>query len=1186
MCIKPFYTAIIGTVGLAFLLTACQQKPLFEQVAAEDSGIAFANRITEKDTLNILEYEYIYNGGGVAIGDFNNDGWQDAYFTGNMVANRLYLNQKDFKFKDITKESGTDGAGRWCSGVATVDINNDGWLDLYICTSTKQNPNDRANLLYINQKANKEGIPTFKEMAADYGVEVKGYSTNAAFVDYDNDGDLDLYVVTNKTTKRYAPSNYHDKVADVNSPNNDRLYRNDWNATLGHPIFTDVSKEAGVLAEGFGLGINICDLNRDGWKDIYVTNDFITNDLVWINNKNGTFTNQAKNVVKHTSHSAMGIDINDINNDGLSDIVTLDMMPEDNYRKKMFLSGNSYQAYLNNELYKFEYQFGRNALQLNQGNDAKGTPIFSEIGMLSGISETDWSWTPMVVDFDNDGFRDILVTNGFPKDVTDHDFLAYRQESGLVASIEAMLEMIPAIKIKNYAYRNRGDLTFDNVTEAWGMNQPSFSNGAAYGDLDNDGDLDYLVNNINDSAFVFRNHLIDRQPENSNYLRIKFNGSEQNRLGQGTIVEISYGDGQKQTYENTVYRGYLSSIENVAHFGLGSVKKVDEITIIWQNGKAQTIKNVEANQVLVADIKNATVNHNWNQKPTQPLFADVSDSLGVNYTHPEFDFIDFNIQKLMPHKLSQYGPALSAGDVNGDGLDDVFLGGSFKNKGRFLLQKANGTFELKDLLPGQDGDSKIEEDAGTLLFDADQDGDNDLYIVSGSYENQPNSVNYQDRLYLNDGKGNFALATNALPQFLVSGSCVKASDFDRDGDLDLFVGGRVTPGSYPQPTPSFILRNDSKPNAPKFTDITTQVAPNLATIGLVCDALWTDFDNDGWMDLALAGEWMPVTFLKNEKGTFKTQSIIHDTQFTGWWNSLASGDFDRDGDTDYIVGNMGRNTFFKASNSEPVRIYAKDFDNNGSYDAVPSYYLPKSHTETQRQEFPYNVRDDMIKQMISTRAKFPDYKSYSSATVQDLLKENERKDALVLSANYLNTSYIENKGAGKFEIKSLPVQAQFAPVFGILVEDFDQDGNLDVLLSGNDYGNELLQGHLDALNGLLLKGNGKGGFYAKTMSESGICIAGDGKALIKLTDAKGRYLTLASQNKSTLKAYRNTRAFRTIRLQPKDSYAIITYNDGKQRKEELPYGSSFYSQNARVLCLSPGVKQVEITDFVGNKRKL
>jgi len=1199
--------SIVLFIVLALLLTSCD-KPLFTQLPAEDTGITFANRIVDNDTMNIIDFEYIYNGGGTAIGDFNNDGLADIFFTGNQVSNRLYLNKGEFKFDDITKTAGVGGGGKWCSGVALVDINNDGWLDIYVGATVSKVAARRENMLFVNQGGKNGQPPVFREMAKEYGIADDGHTTNAAFVDYDNDGDLDLYVLTN-TIEEY-PNAYRTRLTDGSSITTDRLYRNDPNPTVGHPVFTNVSKPAGIQIEGYGLGLNITDINRDGWKDVYVTNDYLSDDLLWINNKNGTFTDRAPDYVKHTSGSAMGNDIADINNDGLVDIMAVDMLPRDNYRKKMLVGPNNYQTYLNNDLYKHTYQFVRNTLQLNQGmarTDSGGThPVFSEVSLFSDVAETDWSWTPSLLDFDHDGHRDLLITNGFPKDVTDRDFTSFRAQSSSVAPKDFLLAQIPVIKISNYAFRNRGEAgvpTFEDVTEKWGLKTPSFSNGAAYGDLDNDGDVDYVVNNINDSAFVYRNNLVESKREKANYLRLKFTGEGQNRMGLGAIVELHYGKdkAQQQVYEHSPYRGYLSTVEAVAHFGLGDVKTVDEVRIIWPglNGAPQhqqVLRNVPVNQVLTVDVRNAREPYSPAAQPAS-LFTDVTDSLNITYRHTEPDYIDFNTQKLLPHKLSQFGPAVSVGDVNGDGLDDLFVGGSRLNKGHFLVQTLrNGkpTFTEQDLLPepavagtmyGGSGNAKdkAQEDMGTLLFDADGDGDTDLYIASGSVEGQPNSATFQDRLYLNDGKGKFTLTPNVLPTNTVSKSCVKAVDFDRDGDLDLFVGGRIEPDHYPKPVSSCLLRNDSKPGQPRFTDVTKAVAPMLINAGLVCDALWTDADDDGWPDLMLAGEFMPLTILKNQNGKKLDALNTGLNEQKGWWNSLVAGDFDRDGDMDYVAGNLGLNARMRASEREPVRMYAGDLDNNGFYDAIPTLYLPDENGVSR--EFTLHGRDDLIKQMIAMRKRFPMYKDFTQASIDKLLTTEEREKAMVLEANYLKSAYIENKGNGAFAIHPLPDLAQLGPIFGMVAQDVDRDGNLDLMLVGNDYGGEVLIGRYDALNGLWLRGDGKGGFTPQSIAKSGFYVPGDAKGLAQLTDARGRQLLVASQNRGRLCVFQNSKPGPVVRLKPTDASALLTFADGKKQKIDLSYGNSFLSQSGRSLPLSPQVKAVDITDSKGVKRR-
>ncbi len=1174
------------------LFISCKKNTLFEQVSSSYSGVHFNNKIVENDSINPLDKLNIYNGGGVGIGDFNNDGLQDIYLVGNAVPNRLYLNKGNMKFEDVTDEAGVGGLGGWGRGVAVVDINNDGLLDIYVCNTLLNDSTKRRNLLYINQGPDKNGVPHFKEMAKEYGLDIKVHSTMASFFDYDNDGDLDLYLTVNDAESSDHTSTFRPIVTDGSSKSTGRLYRNDWDPVLKHPVFHDVSKQAGILIEGYGHAATTVDINRDGWKDIYVTNDFLTDNILYINNHDGTFTDKSKEYFKHTSTSAMGQDIEDINNDGLADVFELDMFPEDNFRKKMFMGSNSYQTYKNFDYYGYQYQYNRNTLQINQGprvgqNDSIGDPIFSETSFLSGVSQTDWSWCPLITDFDNDGNRDIVVTNGYPRDVTDHDFTTFRAESYQVASKQQILDQIPIVKIPNYAFKNSGNLQFADVTKSWGLDVPTFSNGAAYADLDNDGDMDLVINNINDEALIYKNTAREKDKNNSHYLHIKFKGGPQNVNGVGAWADIYYSGGQHQVYENTPFRGYLSTIQNIAHFGLGKVSALDSVVIRWQNGKKQTFQNVKADQVLTVDIKNAKDNYTFDlpKIDNQSLFKEVTRSVGVTYKHREDDLADFNIQKLIPHKLSQYTPAIAVGDVDGNGYDDIVVGGTSKYPAQLFLQQPDGKFIQRNLLAGPGQPLAHFKDEGLLLFDANGDGHLDLYVASGGYENAPKSPFYQDHLYINDGKGNFTEALDALPQNFTSKLCVKAIDYNKDGKLDLFVSGRVEPWSYPKPVSSMILRNDSKDGRVKFTDVTATVAPDLKDIGLVCDAVFSDFDNDGWPDLILTGEWMPVTFLKNDHGVFRNVTAgtgLSDK--SGWWNSITAGDFNHDGKIDYIVGNVGLNTFYQGSDKYPVYMTAKDFDKNGSYDAFPSLFLKDKNGDLQ--EFPANTRDDIIKQMIGMRVKFQNYKSYAVATMDSVITPEMRKDALRLKANTMQSCYLQNDGNGKFTMIALPVEAQVSQLSGMVVDDFDGDGNLDVALSGNDFGTEVMTGRYDAFNGLLLKGDGKGGFKPLSIQQSGIFIPGDGKALAKLRGAKGDYLIAASQNRDAMKIFELKRPVRTVALQPLDAYAIIRYKNGKTTKQEFYYGTSFLSQSGRFLNIDNTMESVTITDSKGRSRNI
>lgn len=1153
---------------------AQNNTPLFRLLPGTETGVSFNNKLTESDSLNILNQANIYNGGGVGIGDFNKDGMVDVYFAGNMVSNKLYLNKGNLQFTDVTETAAVSGNGHWCTGIAVIDINADGWPDIYVSASfRKSSPHLRTNLLYINQGLNKDGVPTFKESANAYGLADDGFSTQAYFFDYDKDGDLDMYQVTNELYDLKTPIRFRPKVKDGSALNTDRLYRNNGNGT-----FTNVSKQAGILMEGWGHAACIADFNNDGWPDVYVANDFVSNDLLYINNQDGTFTNRLGEYFKHTAWNAMGTDAVDINNDGYIDLISLEMLPETNMRKKRMLSGNEYYNYTNSAKYGYEHQYVRNVLQLNSGAVNGSHSMFSDIGYLAGVYQTDWSWCPLVADFDNDGLRDIIISNGLPRDVTDLDYIAYNNGQGGKGGnyTLAMTDSLPVVKLANYAFKNINGLEFKDVSKEWGFTLPLFSNGAAYADLDNDGDLDVLINNINDEASIYENTL----QKNNHWLSIQFEGPEKNTAGIGAQVLIR-SKNQHLYYEQHPTRGYLSTDDAKAHFGLGTTSLVNVIDITWPDGKEQQLHNIQPDQVITLSYKNAKNRSQGGSSYGQPhaWLKDAAAVTGIHYKPKERDFVDYNIQATLPHKLSQYGPGIAVGDIDKNGFDDLYIGGSSGNAGMFFMQDATGKFKADSTRLIQKDDA-LYEDMGVLFFDADNDGDQDLYMVSGSYEIPPNHAISSDRLFINDGKGRFTKSTNALPKDSANGSCVRAADFDGDGDLDLFIGGRVISGSYPNPPQSAILKNEKG----IFTDVTALVCPQLKNIGLVTDALWSDFDNDGKVDLVIAGEWMPITFFKNNGNAFvKINSGIENNM--GWWNSLTAGDFDNDGDIDYAAGNLGLNTNYKATAAQPLTIFAKDVDANGSMDAMVFCYM-KAEDGTMK-AFPMATKDDMTSQLISIRKKFPTYKSYGAATMEDLWSKNDLQGALMLQANFMQSAYIKNNGNGRFEMTALPIEAQNAPIYGMLSEDINNDGQLDLLMVGNDYGMEPYSGRHDAFMGLYMKGDGKGNFTAATAA-SGFVVKGDGKGLAKVAGPTNNSVFIVTQNQDSLLTFTPNKPLKTknIPLKPQDFSAETFYKDGSKRYTEFYYGATFLSQSSRVLNINEQVTKVIITDFKGSKRTM
>lgn len=1065
---------------------------IFTRLHSNETGIDFRNDLEESENFDVFRYRNYYNGAGVSIGDINNDGLPDIYLTSNLKQNKLFLNQGNLHFKDITDSASVGGTKAWSTGVSMVDINADGFLDIYVCNSGDIKGDDKENELFINN-----GNLTFTESAKAYGLANEGFSTHAVFFDYDKDGDLDCYLLNNSflpiSTLGYR--NIRDERDELGG---DKLLRNDKGK------YTDVSAQAGIYGSviGFGLGVTVGDINNDNWPDIYVSNDFFERDYLYINNGNGTFSERLESSLGHISMFSMGADMADLNNDGYLDIFSTDMLPADNHRLKTITAFESYDVYQLKVKNGYYHQYMRNMLQLNNQN---GT--FSEIGQVAGVSATDWSWGALMADFNNDGYKEIFVSNGIYRDVTDQDFLEYvANEENVKAALEGrkidyqkVIKKMPSNKLSNYIFTIDGKFHYKNVSHEWGLDEPSFSNGAAYGDLDNDGDLDLVINNVNQEIFVYRNETEKRQAGNHS-ISINFKGSDKNTFGLGCKVDIFKG-AEVITHENMPIRGYQSSMDYKMVIGLGAILKIDSMRVTWPDHKVQMLTNVPITQVLTLEQRNATVYTPPKEISSDQLFKQVH--LNNVFRHIENDFNDFNNQRFISQMLSTEGPALAVADINNDKLDDFFVGGASGQSGAIYIQNSNGDFaKLKTECFEIDS---VSEDTDAIFFDADNDGDQDLYVVSGGSEFAPASKALQDRLYINNGLINSLPSfskSNSLPEIFQNGSCVRVFDYDKDGDQDIFLGTRVTAGQYGMPCDQYLLENNGKG---AFIDISKR-SPGFQDLGMVTDAQWFDYNSDGWMDLIVVGEWMPITILKNNHAQTFTKTEVPSLKNTeGWWNTIEPGDVDNDGDIDFIIGNLGLNSKFKTSYQNPVSLYVKDFDNNNSLEQVYTY-------QKDGVDYPVALKQELSRQLTFLNKKFQYNNDFADKSIGEVFDHEMLKDALVLRAYEFNSCFLINNSNENFQFKPLPVAAQFGQVMDAEILDVDGDGNMDVILGGNMFSAKTDVGRYDALYSTVLKGNGKDDFKTMSSNKSGLHVSGEIRGIEHLKGKENDYIVIARSN--------------------------------------------------------------------------
>ncbi|MDO6432826.1 VCBS repeat-containing protein [Flavitalea sp. BT771] len=1118
-------------VLLGWVLLGCRNKEAiadklhFTKMDAGQTHIGFSNTITDSDSMNVFIDEYMYNGAGVGVGDFNQDGLPDLFFCGTMVSSRLYINKGNFRFEDVTVAAGLQ-TERGCTGVSVADVNNDGYPDIYICASHSKDKERRKNMLFIN-----DGKLHFTDQAEAYGLADTGYSTQAAFFDYDKDGDLDMYLL-NHEIYSHSANNLRPKDTSGHAVAQDRLYRNDGvPAGMSHPVFHDVSMSAGIKEDGYGLGLVVTDVNGDGWPDVYVANDYIANDLLWLNNRDGTFTNVIGTALRHQPYNSMGSDAADINNDGLPDLAVVDMLPETNERKKMMASATNQSKFDMQQRFGYQPSYVRNMLQLNNGNRGPGAgsrqagggqePFFSEIGQLAGVFQTDWSWSVLMADLDNDGWKDLHITNGLGKDITNNDYTTFASAEGgytgnygfaegdgsdrrtgkkNIAAMRKSLDAYGSVKMASYIFHNNGDLTFSDLSKQAGIDVPAISNGAVYADLDNDGDLDLVTNNINAEASVWRNDLRASAGDSThNFLCVELKG-----LSFGSKVTLYDKEG-RQFLEESPVRGFCSSVDHRLYFGIGGLRVVDSLVVQWPDLRVQVLRQVKADQWLTVRQEDG-IRPGGRMDTADALFTDAGDPYGLDFKHAESSYYDFGEHQPISQKFSQLGPCIATGDVNGDGLEDVFVGGAANQPGKIFIQLAGGNFSAADLVTG----IKSGEDLGAVFFDADGDKDLDLLITGGSAEFMVLKYN-QPRLYINDGKGHFTWDEGALPVINDMTKALAVADIDGDGDLDVFIGGRLAPQRYPQTPRSYILRNDHG----KFRDVTKEVCGALEYAGMITDAAFADVDGDGVTDLVVCGEWMGVRFFRNTGGKLAEGNPLYANH--GLWRCIRPVDLDKDGDLDFVVGNVGLNNRYGPSAERPMKLFAKDMDKNGMDELIPAYYIKDARGGYQL--FPALDRNQLAQEIPAVKKKYLLHKDFSMVTMAQLKGDFGAGGWTELTCETAASVWIENLGGGKFKAHVLPVQAQFSPVNCMVAEDVDGDGAMDLVLAGNEYQAESNSGRSDASYGLVLKGNGRGGFAPVSFTRSGLVLDGDVRDMKMIgVKNKGKVL-LAAPNDSKLKTF-------------------------------------------------------------------